>query len=84
MPCTSVFDRQDAAWRAEVLPKGLPRVAVEAGVAQGWRRWVGDAGRVLALDHFGASAPAETVFEQLGLTAGHVFATAKALLNDRA
>ncbi len=84
-PSWELFEEQDEAYRAEVLPPEITRrVAVEAGVAQGWRRWVGDAGRVLALDHFGASAPAETVFEQLGLTAGHVFATAEALLNDRA
>ncbi len=84
-PSWELFDEQDAAYRATVLPPAITRrVAVEAGIAMGWQRWVGDAGRILALDRFGASAPAETVFEQLGLTAGHVFATAKALLNDRA
>ena len=84
-PSWELFEEQDETYRAEVLPPAITRrVAVEAGIAMGWQRWVGDAGRVVALDRFGASAPAETVFEQLGLTAGHVFATAKALLNDRA
>ncbi len=84
-PSWELFDEQDEAYRAEVLPPDVTRrVAVEAGVAQGWHRWVGDAGRVLALDRFGASAPAEVVFEQLGLTAGHVFATAEAMLSGRA
>ncbi len=84
-PSWELFDEQDEAYRAEVLPADITRrVAVEAGVAQGWHRWVGDAGRVIALDRFGASAPAKVVFEQLGLTAGHVFATAEAMLNDRA
>ncbi|HRN67117.1 MAG TPA: transketolase [Promineifilum sp.] len=84
-PSWELFDEQDEAYRAEVLPADITRrVAVEAGVAQGWHRWVGDAGRVIALDRFGASAPAKVVFEQLGLTSGHVFATAEAMLNDRA
>ena len=84
-PSWELFDEQGEAYRAEVLPPDITRrVAVEAGVAQGWHRWVGDAGRVLALDRFGASAPAEVVFEQLGLTAGHVFATAEAMLSGRA
>ena len=80
-PSWELFEEQDEAYRAEVLPPAITRrVAVEAGIAMGWQRWVGDAGRVVALDRFGASAPAETVFEQLGLTAGHVFATAEALM----
>lgn len=84
-PSWELFNEQDEAYRAEVLPADITRrVAVEAGVAQGWHRWVGGAGRVIALDRFGASAPAKVVFEQLGLTAGHVFATAEAMLNDRA
>ncbi|HRO91324.1 MAG TPA: transketolase, partial [Promineifilum sp.] len=66
-PSWELFDEQDEAYRAEVLPADITRrVAVEAGVAQGWHRWVGDAGRVIALDRFGASAPAKVVFEQLG------------------
>ena len=84
-PSWELFAEQDEAYRAEVLPPDITRrVAVEAGVALGWHRWVGDAGRVLALDRFGASAPAEVVFEQLGLTAGDVLAAAEALLRDPA
>lgn len=84
-PSWELFAEQDEAYRAEVLPPDITRrVAVEAGVELGWHRWVGDAGRVLALDRFGASAPAKVVFEQLGLTAGQVVAEAEALLSDGA
>ncbi len=86
MPCWELFEAQTAEYRNSVLPPSVTaRLAVETGVPLGWHRWVGDAGATITIDHYGASAPAyETVFEQLGLTAGHVFATAKALLNDRA
>lgn len=84
-PSWELFAEQDEAYQAEVLPPDITRrVAVEAGVALGWHRWVSDAGRVLALDRFGASAPAEVVFEQLGLTSGRVLAAAEALLRDQA
>ena len=84
-PSWELFAEQDEAYQAEVLPPDITRrVAVEAGVALGWHRWVGDTGRVLALDRFGASAPAEVVFEQLGLTSGRVLAAAEALLRDQA
>jgi transketolase len=72
MPCTSVFDRQDAAWRASVLPKGMPRVAVEAGVTDYWRKYVGLEGEVVGLDRFGESAPAADVFKFFGFDAAHV------------
>jgi Zn-dependent alcohol dehydrogenase len=72
MPCTNVFDRQDAAWRAAVLPAGVPRVAVEAGVRDGWFKYVGaaDAGQgvVIGLDRFGESAPYKELFEYFGIT----------------
>jgi transketolase len=72
MPCTNVFDRQDAAWRAAVLPAGVPRVAVEAGVRDGWFKYVGaaDAGQgvVIGLDRFGESAPCKALFEYFGIT----------------
>ena len=72
MPCTGAFDRQDAAWRESVLPKGLPRVAVEAGVTDYWRKYVGLEGEVVGIDRFGESAPGPDVFKFLGIDAAHV------------
>ena len=73
MPCTQAFDRQDAAWRASVLPPGVPRVAVEAGVTDGWRKYVGAAddprAAVIGVDSFGESAPAGVLFKHFGITA---------------
>ncbi|MGZ5085491.1 MAG: transketolase [Usitatibacter sp.] len=77
MPCTSAFDRQDAAWRESVLPKGLPRVAVEAGVTDYWRKYVGLDGEVVGIDRFGESAPAADVYRFLGVDAEHVAAAVK-------
>ncbi len=69
MPCTTVFDAQDAAYREQVLPRAVTRrVAVEAGVSDLWRRYVGDQGAVLGIDRFGASAPAADVFRHMGFT----------------
>ena len=72
MPSTSVFDRQDAAYRESVLPRGVPRVAVEAGVTDGWRKYVGIEGEVIGLDRFGESAPAGELFKHFGFTADNV------------
>jgi transketolase len=80
MPSTNVFDRQDAAYRAAVLPKGLPRVAVEAGVTDGWRKYVGLEGEVIGLDRFGESAPAGELFKYFGITAEAVVAAVKKVL----
>jgi transketolase len=77
MPCTSLFDRQDAAWRASVLPKGLPRVAIEAGVSDYWRKYVGLDGEVVGVDRFGESAPAPDVYKFLGIDADHLVAAVK-------
>jgi len=75
-----LFERQDAAYRESVLPAACRRrLAVEAAVSFGWERWVGDAGEIIGLDHFGASAPAETIFEQFGFTTENVYQRAKAL-----
>jgi transketolase len=74
MPCTSVFDRQDPAWRDRVLPKGVPRVAIEAGVTDYWRKYVGLEGEVVGIDRFGESAPAPDVYKFLGIDADHVVA----------
>ena len=76
-----IFEQQDAAYRESVLPAACHRrLAVEAAVTFGWERWVGDAGEVIGLDRFGASAPAGVLFEQFGFTADNVYARAKALM----
>jgi transketolase len=84
MPSTGVFDRQDAAYRASVLPPGVPRVAVEAGSTGGWHKYVGAAddphGAVVGLDVFGESAPAGVLFEHFGFTAQRVAAAVKRVL----
>ena len=81
MPCVEWFHAQDAAYRQTVLPSTVrARVAVEAGIALGWREFVGDEGVVVSLEHFGASAPYKTLYEQFGLTAERVAAAAKASL----
>ena len=80
MPSTNVFDRQDAAYRAAVLPKGLPRVAVEAGVTDGWRKYVGLEGEVVGIDRFGESAPAGELFKLFGITADAVVAAVKKVI----
>jgi len=81
MPCVSVFAAQDRAWQDAVLPPGVERrVAVEAGVTEGWWRWVGTKGRVVGIDRFGASAPAKDLFRHYGLTAEAVAGAARGLL----
>jgi transketolase len=77
MPCTSAFDRQDAAWRESVLPRALPRVAIEAGVTDFWRKYVGLDGEVVGIDRFGESAPAADVYKFLGIDAAHLIAAVK-------
>jgi len=82
MPCTSLFDAQDAAYREKVLPKRVTaRVAVEAGVTEFWHRYVGPAGRVLGLDRYGESAPAKDVFEYFGFTVDNLVKTVDAVLH---
>lgn len=80
MPSTNVFDRQDAAYKASVLPAGLPRVAVEAGCTDGWYKYVGLEGRVIGIDRFGESAPAGELFKYFGITADAVVQAVKAVL----
>ena len=80
MPSTNVFDRQDAAYRSSVLPKGVARVAVEAGVSGGWYKYVGLEGAVIGLDRFGESAPAGALFKEFGFTAENVVATVKSVI----
>jgi transketolase len=75
MPCTEVFDAQDAEYREQVLPGGVTaRVAVEAGVSDYWYKYVGVNGRVIGIDRFGESAPAGQLFEQFGFTVDNVVA----------
>ncbi|BAL23313.1 transketolase [Azoarcus sp. KH32C] len=81
MPSTNVFDRQDRAYQAAVLPVGVPRVAVEAGVTDGWRKYVGLEGAVIGLDRFGESAPAGELFKFFGITADAVTAAVKEIVN---
>lgn len=79
MPCVEWFDEQDATYRDQVLPPGVrARVSVEAGIAQGWWKYVGDAGRCVSLEHFGASADAATLFREFGFTAEAVAAAVRA------
>ena len=68
MPSTNVFDRQDEQYRATVLPRGVPRVAVEAGVSDFWRKYVGLEGAVVGIDRFGESAPGGELFKHFGFT----------------
>ncbi|KYC28930.1 transketolase 1, thiamin-binding [Sterolibacterium denitrificans] len=82
MPCTNVFDRQDAAWRASVLPAGLPRVAVEAGVTDGWYKYVGLEGKVVGVDRFGESAPAGVLFKEFGLTVDNVVSAVESVVTQ--
>ena len=80
MPCTQVFDAQDADWRDAVLPAGLPRVAVEAGGTATWYKYVGTTGAVVGIDTYGESAPAGELFKHFGLTADHVAAAVEQIL----
>ena len=81
MPSWEIFETQDEDYRNEILPPAVKaRVAVEAGVPMGWDRYVGPHGRVIGLDHFGASAPGGTVLEKFGFTAQTVVDAAKEVL----
>ncbi len=80
-PCWELFEKQDEEYQQSVLlPNVKARLAVEVGVAQGWHRWVGAKGSVLSLEHFGASAPANIIFEKFGYTVENVIARARELL----
>jgi transketolase len=83
LPCWETFDLQDQAYRDEVLPPEVKkRVSVEIGVSLGWERWVGDEGAIIGLDHFGASAPAGTIFEKFGFTADRVADVGRRVVRD--
>lgn len=80
MPSTNVFDNQDATYRESVLPKGIKRVAVEAGVSDGWYKYVGLDGKVVGLNRFGESAPAGVLFKYFGFTGENVAKTVEEIL----
>ena len=83
MPCADAFDSQSEAYRDSVLPKiVVARVAIEAGVTDGWWRYVGTQGRVIGLDRFGASAPADILFEHFGFSVANVLKIAREDCND--
>jgi transketolase len=83
LPCWERFELQDAEYRDSVLPPTVrARVSVEIGVSLGWERWVGDGGAIIGLDHFGASAPAGTIFEHLGFTAARVAEVGRGVVRD--
>ncbi|MFL5481487.1 MAG: transketolase [Gemmatimonadaceae bacterium] len=83
MPSHEIFARQDQAYRDSVLPKGIKRIAMEAAHPMSWYKWVGDDGVILGLERFGASAPAPTIYEHLGITVDHIVKTAKQLLDRK-
>ncbi|MCZ6766489.1 MAG: transketolase [bacterium] len=72
MPSWELFDAQPDSYRREVLPGGIPRLAIEAGSSRGWRDYVGEKGDIIGIDRFGASAPGGTVLKNLGIRADHV------------
>ena len=80
MPCTQVFDAQDVAYRESVLPRGMPRVAVEAGVTDFWWKYVGLEGKVIGINRFGESAPFKDLFKFFGFTAENVAQAAKSVI----
>ena len=81
MPCFEWFNQQDQAYKNEVLPPSVrARVSIEAGIAQGWRDYVGDHGTSISLEHYGASAGASVLFKEFGFNVDNVVATAKKLL----
>ena len=81
MPCCEVFDRQSEEYKQSVLPCAVrARVAVEAGTTQGWYKYVGLDGAVLGLDRYGASGPADKLFEKFGFTVDNLVRVAKTVL----
>jgi transketolase len=81
MPSFELFEKQDSAYKNEVLIPEIPKLAIEAGVTLGWRKYVGDNGNILGLDRFGTSAPGKTAFKELGFSAENVTKKAKELLS---
>lgn len=85
LPSWHLFSRQSSEYREEVLPPAVEaRISVEAGATLGWERWIGLRGVAVGLDDFGASAPSEVLFQELGLTADEVVQRARALVRGTA
>ena len=83
-PSWELFEAHTKRYQEEVLPARIKlRLAVEAGVAQGWERWVGERGAAISLERYGASAPGEVVLEKLGFSANNVLKHARALLKTK-
>ncbi|WP_442975052.1 transketolase-like TK C-terminal-containing protein, partial [Salmonella enterica] len=80
VPCLDAFERQDTAYRQSVIPRHLPRLAIEAGSTGLWWKYVGEHGDVIGLDRFGESAPASQLFKLFGLTAEAVAERARRLV----
>jgi transketolase len=81
IPCFEWFNQQSQTYKDEVLPPSVKaRVSIEAGISQGWREYVGDAGACVSLEHYGASAGANVLFKEFGFTVDNVIATAKKVL----
>ncbi|PWB66509.1 MAG: transketolase [Bradyrhizobiaceae bacterium] len=80
MPCVEVFERQDAGWRATVLPPHLPVVVVEAGATRGWGHYAGCGGHVIGIDRFGESAPGAALFAHFGFTPEHIAEAVRATI----
>jgi transketolase len=83
MPCWSLFDEQDEAYRADILPAEGLRVSIEAGATLGWERYTGLSGLRFGLDRFGASAPAEDLFKRFGFTAEAIVPQILAALHNQ-
>ena len=82
MPCMDWFAAQDQEYRDSVLPPSVrARVSVEAGIAMPWYRWVGDAGEIVSIEHYGASADYQTLFREFGFTTEHVVTAARTSLD---
>jgi transketolase len=78
MPCWELFAAQSAEYREKVLPPSVTRrVAVEAGTSFGWERWIGQQGKFIGIDDFGASAPANILYEKFGITVDNIVKAAK-------
>jgi len=82
MPSTTVFDRQDKAWRDQVIPCGMPRMAIEAAHPDFWRKYVGTRGDIIGVATFGESAPAKAVYEHFGVTVAGIIERARKLLSE--
>jgi transketolase len=80
MPSFRIYDEQDDAYKAKLMPEGTPKLAVEAGATMGWWKYVGHNGGIVGVDRFGASAPGEIVLEKLGISVAHVVELAKKLV----